>query len=562
MIKQLIPLFTLLLLAASASGQPEGATTPIVFASPGGGAAVLNGQSVSTTSLQSALQNAQPGTTIQLTPGTYSGAHVIQAHGRQGKPITIRGLGQDTIYDGKLQPTQTGYCLVVQDSAWINITNLHFRNCWPAAIAIADSAYLSLRALYAEGSRVMVYAKGLATHHLLVENSSWNQDPSGRVWRSIPWEESHHGKHRYFNGAMLYTNHILGSVVFRHNQIKNAFNGIQLVGDGDSAPAQNRNIEIYHNHFENIRDNPIEPENSAENLWIHHNSIKNAHALFSFTGVAGGNWYIFRNTGWFDERPGGPGHNSGKIFKFDRHGPFPSKPVQVFNNSWYSHSPLIAGGEPRNFKHWNNAIYFEGPKQVARNWHFNSESDYNLSNLELKLPSGDTPQYQHSVVNQGNFFVDRNRGDFRLSGDSPAIDRGKIIELFDWRSEYRGSAPDIGAFEGNDQPAGPPFRFDPSAYREYPRIVRADLRPVKLRLYFSTPLQAQAAVRVRLAAVGGATQVLSCTAESYQLTCPIAEPVSLNNIVEIALPKALSGSDGLPLTLWASPQQAFAFSLY
>ena len=54
-------------------------------------------------------------------------------------------------------------------------------------------------------------------------------------------------------------------------------------------------------------------------------------------------------------------------------------------------------------------------------------------------------------------FIDGANGDFTLSPSSPALDRGKVLQLFDWTSTYQGSAPDAGAFEGDQPFIGPKF---------------------------------------------------------------------------------------------------------
>jgi hypothetical protein len=147
------------------------------------------------------------------------------------------------------------------------------------------------------------------------------------------------------------------------------------------------NVEIYDNDFQFIRDNPVEPEDHAENWWIHHNRIYNGHAWFSLDGVSGGPIYIFANVGWFDDKPARrcvqrdwaadrtiqPGKRyvptpegecsrsrTGKVIKL---GPDPvelKEPIYVFNNSWYVRAPLIAGGRAK-FRAWNNATEFCDP---------------------------------------------------------------------------------------------------------------------------------------------------------------------------------------------------------
>ena len=63
--------------------------------------------------------------------------------------------------------------------------------------------------------------------------------------------------------------------------------------------------------------------------------------------------------GWFDRRPGPPGdpNNGGAVFKENK-GPFPTRPVYVFHNTWYLRSTYVKGGRIPELTHFNNAIVY------------------------------------------------------------------------------------------------------------------------------------------------------------------------------------------------------------
>ncbi len=449
-------------------------------------------------------------------------------------------------------------CFRIENQESIEIEHLTMQNCWLMAVFAIDSKYITLRDTRIIGSRNAFHAFGDKSHHFLLEGNHWTQDTSAtrRMWREICWstvkgyvsdgqrheacplEGENVGDYSHFNGALFGSWNIIGSVVVRNNYIENAFNGIRMVAPRGKQyrGKRNINVEIYGNKFHYIRDNPIEPEATATNWWIHHNEIFNAHSWFSFDGVWGGDWYIFGNVGWFDERPYFGCHNnpscescradpecnlawSGKVLKYSKDGPYPVKPAYVFNNSWYLRSPIAAGGTTRHLHHWNNAIQFCKPKHLddgicqvtnkpggsdvercksltqAPPLRFfgsdftleedgSNEFDYDLSNQcfpESLMANGQ--EVNGVVVKAGQRIFERSeKGDFRLLSRSPARDRGKIIKLsgrIKWSSDVEDGKPDIGAFEGQRPMRGPLYRHLDATdlYTERPRIVDVAWHP-------------------------------------------------------------------------------------
>ena len=120
------------------------------------------------------------------------------------------------------------------------------------------------------------------------------------MWDTIPWGVVHHGSRAYLNGGLVGSLRTAGSIIIRHNIIRNAYNGVRLRANRcPSYEVCGANVEIYDNDFQFIRDNPLEPEDYALNWWIYHNRIYNGHGWFSLDGVSGGPIYIFGNVGWF-----------------------------------------------------------------------------------------------------------------------------------------------------------------------------------------------------------------------------------------------------------------------
>lgn len=616
----------------------------------------------------------------------------ITRHPRDDKPygrIIVRGLGSGTVIDGGRDPVSSPAaeslladsllskeylgvpdlkmidpevlariphikafsCIRIENQEFIEIENINMRNCWPMAVFAINSAYITLRNTMIVGSTYAFHAFGERSHHFLLEGNHWIQDGSARhrMWREICWsavkgyvadgqrhdacplEGEHVRDYSFFNGALFASWNIAGGVVVRQNQVSNAFNGIRMDAPRGKKyrDKRNLNVEIYANTFRYIRDNPIEPEATATNWWVHHNRIYNAHSWFSFDGVAGGEWYIFGNVGWFDERPYFGCHNnpdcdacvadpdcnlawSGKVLKYHENGPYPVKPVYVFNNSWYLRTVVAGKGSTRNLRHWNNAIEFCKPKDpddgicqvtnrpndpdselcgplplasplrlLSRDFTWmggwGNRFDYDMSSQCFPESLTANGQESHGVVAEPGerIFEAPEKGDFRLPAASPARDRGKIVELngrIKWTSGVEDGKPDIGAFEGNRPMRGPPYRhFDATdLYRERPRIVDVAWRrdrnrgggSPQLRVTFSIEIEDVKALDDPRAVIrlGNDAMYTSnvCRTDEAALVCefPSGSPLPPERPAMILLPDGIKSvpQDGKrePMTLWAS----------
>ena len=179
----------------------------------------------------------------------------------------------------------------------------------------------------------------------------------------------------------------------------------------------------------------------------------------------------------------GPFEEVSGIFKYSAYeeGPL-TYPCYAFNNSYYTEAEVLRRGESTNdlLKHFNNAYhFFEGSQRFhLKEWQPGYELDYDCINQDWPPNIYKNQQEKHGLKNTDPMFSNGLEGDFSLKQESPCIDAGKVMVLpeFDWKQDYTGNAPDIGAYEGNTLTDGPPFRFIPSPngalYKEYPRITR------------------------------------------------------------------------------------------
>lgn len=339
-------------------------------------------------------------------------------------------------------------CIEVSRSKNIVIEGFRFTNCWPVSVGLTAVQNVTLRNFEIEGSRRAIYALGESTTGITVEDVLWTQDISGQMWRQLDWAELHHGTLSHFNGALFASDGIKGNIVLRNNVIRDAFNGFRMEGNDSKFREVNKNIEIYNNLFERIRDNPIEPERSAYNWHIHHNKIHNAHAWFSFTEMGGGKIYVYGNTGWNDENYGLRGdHDEGTVLKFQNSKPFPSEPIYVFNNSWAFSGDYIRPKTPtRYLKHFNNILFSRDQKpSVIKEGNYHESYKFTHDFINFNIPKFMKSRNLWPGVIVGNpLFKDLEKGDFRIDSKSKAM-TGGLVEF----EGIRTNTSSIGAFEGS-----------------------------------------------------------------------------------------------------------------
>ena len=514
--------------------------------------------------IKEAFQLAQAGDTILMLPGVYTGTTYINGkHGAPDRPIVLKSIAEDplefAVVDAQATPSNNspsaGIYLI--GCSWIELEGIVFRNCWTDVIAVQESNYITVRSCHFTSGKRPVIPVGHDSHHVLVEHC-YVKHPDA-VWQGWSWEEIHHGAFEHYNGALLHPRKSAGGHVMRHNTLINLFNGFR------TRPAEIRedgNTEIYGNEFINIRDNEFEPEGWAWNMHYYHNRHLNIHKSYSIDHVEGGQIFIYGNTftqtkdEWALEEVSG-------IFKY-KGGPL-TYPCYAFNNSYYTEAKVLRKGESTNhlLKHFNNAYYFFSGSNNFQltEWQPGFAFDHDIINREFPANIRNNEQETNGLPLTDIQFVDGENGDFRLQAGSPGIDAGKPLEipLYNWKQRYKGDAPDIGAYEGDQLADGPPFRFIPSPegayYEERPRISRHRIDSNTLVLYFSAPLDPAS---VNQQAIVVFDEGLSIPVDSvwfpnhqYELYVQTADPLNAQN-VSILFDQQPVGLNALPATYWAS----------
>ncbi len=526
--------------------------------------------------ISEALKRAVPGDTVYLLPGVYHEKMILD--NRKGQPekyIYIYGYpgGEKPLIDGGATVPAMELdknWIELNNSSWIEFGHLSFVNGWTDPVRVVNSSYISFRYCDFKGGRKVILGTGAETHHLLVEDCSWDQGGEA-LWtlekdaRGVDgWLSMHHELMGYYNGTLVDSRASGGSFVIRNNRISNAYNGIRFT----SKKGFDANIEVYNNTLNNIRDNDFEPEHYAFNLHIYHNRSHNIHKTLSVDDVAGGYIYYYGNTISMDADEWSKKICSGfnKIYGGEDSLSFP---LYIFNNSFFGYGKNFNAMEKkaRQLKHFNNSYFFAGTDGwVLKYVDPTNEFENDISNKPW--PESLT---SHSMEQQGKIadvrYVNSAKGDLRVSGNGPAKDAGKVLSFpeLGWTQSYKGKAPDVGAYENKELVEGPPIRFrvPDSAhfnYKERPRIVRYRIENKKLFIYFSDQINPSSVtpLTILLGSQGKRIAIYDVTFPNNRYELVIETKTRIDpGTVTLGFSSFPSGLNGMPVTYWASVLPVF-----
>jgi len=515
--------------------------------------------------ISTAVSRATSGTQILLLPGTYDQlTQIDNVNGEVDKPVNIKSYSTNpdsfAIINRYAEPSASSdkNAFRIDNSSWIEIENIKFRNCWTDIIVITNSSYISIIGCEFIGGKRAIKPSGKGCHHFLVENCYWKQHED--VWASYDWEEMHHGSQSYYNGSLFHPDNTDGCYVIRNNIVKNVFNAFRTAFE--SQLDRDANGEFYNNVVENSRDNAFEPEGSAFNLYFYNNYIHNSHKPFSIDGLKGGPLYIFGNIITQDSNSYTKSLTTG-IWKY-KNGPL-TEPCYVFNNSFYTRAKAFKEGEATNqqMKHFNNVYYFfEGSNRLRlSDWHNSFEFDYDCINQDWPSSITNNNQEQKGIIADAK-FIDGPGKNLKLQNNSPCIDAGKIMNITElgWTQSFVGNAPDIGAYDNNEPVDGPPFRyFEPpgwsKTFDEMPRIVRHMVNNDLLILHFSYPIAPStlSTDAIKLFEVNTQVEVISAEFSDDDYTLKIKTNKEINNeMLKLSFEPKPIGANGKHITYWAS----------
>jgi len=244
-----------------------------------------------------------------------------------------------------------------------------------------------------------------------------------------------------------------------------------------------------------------------------------------------------------------------------------SEPFYIFNNSWYVDYNITGrrmGWWNDHIVHFNNAYFLEGIDTFGI--HSSGEdSYYDYDCSSAVFPNFmKTNGYESHGIKQSPMFRDPLGNNFRLKDASPCLESGQIYEGL--VEDFDGSAPDIGAYEGNKLIKGPAFKFSvPEAeipFSEHPRITRFKVTDKSLILWFSVPMDSKQLMKSRPVIQTGniaiPAKVESIEDNGYCIKLELETEVNpesgLNTESDLVLVMSdwPAGMNGMMMTAWAS----------
>jgi parallel beta-helix repeat protein len=118
--------------------------------------------------IQRAADLAQPGDTVMVKPGTYTGFHTVRA-GRREQPITFRATGHVTINQSANTPSDN---ILVRHS-WTVVTGFASREAGRAGIAVIEAADVVVSNNVCGPNRVWGIFTGFAPRIQIVDNKAF-----------------------------------------------------------------------------------------------------------------------------------------------------------------------------------------------------------------------------------------------------------------------------------------------------------------------------------------------------------------------------------------------------
>ena len=322
------------------------------------------------------------------------------------------------------------------------------------------------------------------------ESGTWNltiqrnliEDPRGA---SNDWETGHPAGPQGISISQS-----LGGNVIRYNDIvsteDHGFN--DAIGGGSNfsdVGNVNRDSDVYGNFIRSVWDDAIEVEGANMNVRIWGNYMDKYFMGVATAATTFGPIYIYRNV-FAESRRGHRNSNGGSMFKLGGRGEFQGGRRYFFHNTAVQpNGPYNSVSRCANCVARNNIFDVPGRPSGGREPDPTSDFDYNFggpgqeenpitytatpSSTRLFVSSYSLEFYPRLYINSIIWgahpyeFGERTRNitDPVVQVKNPMIDGGILIPGFN--DDFKGAAPDLGAFEAG----APPLEFGRRAYLRY-----------------------------------------------------------------------------------------------
>lgn len=385
--------------------------------------------------INEAINNAQAGDEIRIGQGVYKETSDITGlKGTAELPIYIVGesslIGSYPIIDGGdslFSDNRDDPIFYLNDCAWISFERLKFIGGSESAFQIHDSSYISFRRNSFHINRYGVKLKD-GSNHILIEFNEFYQSFGSRTWSDL--------KGTKWEGAGFVSYGGAGMNEIRYNYFHDLMNGVVLYTSSRVGNYYDANTWIHHNRFEDIVDDPFEPESYSFNNHFYNNTLINTHRMASFALDMDRNMlgpvYVDGNYQLMTKDPTGEADSDGRVnsaLKLDLVDSHYTNGIYIFNNTvdilgngtnTYGVDVLdnnINGATIiNNIFRVNNDVYSSGNLNLS-----GSNLNYNFSKQPFNY---DEP---NGYAGLDPLLVNRNNEDGRLQSSSTA--RGKSVSI-------------------------------------------------------------------------------------------------------------------------------------
>ena len=429
-------------------------SSEVVQVKPGGLAGVIE---VKPGGFAEALEKVNPGDTLLLADGVYTGGLKLTRSGTKELPITIKAAGDGAVIDGGEN------CLELMGVSWVNIEGIRFQN--------SDGSGLRLRAMNATKD-TLTEGESSTAEHIIIKNCVF----ANNTWLGIITSHINHLRIENceaFGSTRSHGIYVANSgddITLRNNIVHdNIGNGIHINGDPDCGgdgvisralvegnviyengkPRGGSAMSIMHVQDSIFRNNLL------------YNNYAHGFTFFWYTGdettQSSKNNEVYHNTVYF--RPG-----QGRFSLLMR---TTSTGCTIRNNVFYGGAwgTIFVEASCLEGLDINNNAYANHPGQRLIGSSLEDEKTQiealreaglevdDSDGIEVSLESWLAKGFDaKSAFDTAPEFVDIEAGNFRLTEDSIGIDMGsllggKVTKDIEGNSRPTGTAADCGAYE-------------------------------------------------------------------------------------------------------------------
>jgi len=342
--------------------------------------------------LNSGVDQTNPGDTILIRSGNYhEGKFYINTGGANGKFLTIKPYPEEKVTFGK----ESEEARIAIDADYVRIEGLYFINTKLRTTHGGEHNHIQFVNNHLRGDHSMGAIEFTADDGLIEGNII----------------ECDNKNHTQSHGIYL---HFGKNNIVRNNYVSNAPYYTIHIYDEDKG---SHKLRRYENVL--VENNIVVGSNNRAGIIIgaHDNTVQ-------IDGMVLRNNVIFNNAG------------EGILIKYQ-----PISNIEIYNNVIYNNDGGIRISADINGLTIRNNIFASNTGA-----HVNISSNINnlivSHNLYHKSSSIGNGVTDTNPVYDDPLFVDPTKGNFHLQENSPAIDAGVAVGL-----PYKGSGPDIGAFE-------------------------------------------------------------------------------------------------------------------